>query len=1031
MNISNFTVRRPILTSMLSMMVLILGLFSFSRLPIDLMPDVSFPTLTVVTGYENTGPAEIEELITKPIEEILATMPAVESLQSTSREGQSVVRVSFVWGTNLNEAAADIRDGLDRIADRLPEEAEKPRLLKFDTTDFPIIVLGVGSDLDLFSLRKLIDQQIKYRIERLEGVAALNIAGGLERQIQVQLDPEKIKAARLTLEEINQALKTANVTLPAGRIEAGSTDIRIRVPGRYDNIEQIRNTIISKRLGTPIYLYQIADVTDTNARVERKAVVNGEPGVNLLIRKQSGYNTVDVAARVMEEVENIQKDFPQVQIVPVLNTGKYIQLAIDNVNDSLFYGAFLAFLVLLFFLRDLIPALLVTVAIPVSLLATFVMMYFAGYTINMMTLGGLALGVGMMLDNSIVVLESITRIREEENADLLRSVTHGTEEVFIGLLGGTGTNIVVFLPLMLAEGLAGELFGQLGATVSFALAASLIEASTIAPMLTYYLFKFKERRGIQVPTSQRAKGLSAKIANFNTNIQNRYKDLIRACLERPFLVVASVSATILFSAILAPIVGTEFMPKSDENEVRLEYEMKAGTRLERVEEKMKMVYEAVKENVPEMESNVINIGPTMIRPEAKSIGEMRIALVSGGERSRTTFEVADELRQRLESIPGGVIKVGASQDIMLQMMGGGGAIEIEVRGYDLAILQRLTEQLSGAMDTIPEITNLKTSAKDGEPEILLVVDRGRAADAGISVAQIARTLETALAGSTVTYFRDSGYEYRVQLKFQNSEQMTIDDILELTILNQVGQQIAIRGLVHTKPSTGAVEIERHGQQRVMMVSADFTDSDLGTVVTKIQDKIGAIPMPPGFTLVIGGEFEQQQAAFRDLTTVLILAIIMVYVVLACLFESLIDPLVLMFAVPFVTIGIVVAVIVTGTSFNIMSGIGVILLVGLVVNNAILLVERAHQLRHDEHMPMKEALAEAGRQRLRPILMTAFTTGLGIVPMAFAQGEGATIQRAMAISIIGGLISSTLITLVIIPTLYMVFHRREIKLEPHA
>lgn len=1027
MNIPRFTVHRPVFTSMIMLIMVILGGFTLMRLNIDLMPDLSLPTLTVITTYENASPEEMEELITKPLEEVLATITGVETLQSTSREGQSVIRVSFTWGTNLDASANDIRDGVDRISDRLPEEADNPRLLKFDTNDFPIIILGVGSHLDPIALRQLINDQIKYRIERLEGVAAINIWGGLEREIQVLIDHERLRALRISIDQVRQALQSANVTLPAGNIERGRTDIRIRVPGRYDNLDEIRDTVVTVRAGAPIYLHQIAEVVDTHARIERKALVNGEPGVQLLIRKQAGYNTVEVANRAMAELDRLRGDFPQLSIAPVINTGEYIQRAIDNLSTSLYFGAGMSFLVLLFFLRNLRSALLVGTAIPISVIAAFTLIYFSGFTINMMTLGGLALGVGMMVDNAIVVLEAITRAREEEGLDPVEASIQGTQQVVGGITGGTLTTVVVFLPLIFAEGMAGQMFSEMGYVITFSLFASLAVAVALAPMLASRLLRREERRG-KVIENPRLQKLADRVGEIIRAAEDRYQKILRGSLARPGSVLATVLLVLFGSLLIVPFVGTEFMPPSDESQVRVQFEMKPGTRLEIVEEKMKEVLEVVQARVPELKNSVATIGPTLIRPEARSLGEMTVGLIPVVERERSSEEIANDLRQHLGHITGGILRAQAPEDVMLQMIGGGDPIQLEIRGYDLQTLSRLAEEISEAIYELESITDVRVSLKEGVPQVLLNIDRRKAADLGLSVAQIARTLETAIAGSTASRFRDQGEEFGILLKFQGAKNMEVDDILDITLLNPAGQQIMLRNVVTPETGIGPVEIERKDQQRLITIGANFKDVDLGTAVQSIRDTIAAIPMPAGYQTIFAGEYEELQKAFQDLGLVMILAIILVYMVMASLYESLIDPFVVMFAVPLAIIGVNLVLLLTGTSFNIVSLIGAVILIGVVVNNAILLVERTNQLRQNEGYAVVDALIEAGRQRLRPILMTALTTILAMLPLAFAQGEGANIQQSMSRSVIGGLVSSTFITLVVVPIMYMLFHRKDQQAE---
>ncbi len=1026
-NFARFTVTHPVFTTMIMLIFVILGLFTLQRLNIDLMPELSFPALTIVTEYENTSPSEIEELITRPIEEVVATITGLEVIESVSQEGMSLVTASFIWGSDLDVVSNDIRDGLDRIADLLPDEADRSIMLKYNTSIFPVAILGVGSSLNPIELRQLIDEQIKPRIERLPGVAALNIWGGLEREIQVRLDFNRIKSLHLTIDEIRNALRGANLTLPVGPIDEANYQVNLRVPGRFTSLQQLRDTVITYRDNAPIQLKQVAEVIDTHRKISRKALVNGVPGVQLMVRKESGKNTVAVTSKVMAEIDKIQKELPQIQIVSVIDTGEYIQRAIDNLNQSMFFGAGMAFLVLLFFLRDLRAALLVGVAIPISVIATFTLIYFSGYTLNLMTLGGLALGIGLMVDNAIVVQESIIRLRDEHHLDARESAIAGTGQVAVAIIGSTLTTVAIFLPLIFAQGLAGEMFSQLGIVVSFALFASLGVALAFSPMLAARFLKADI--SIHASKSNQPKGYFHRISNWSGNsidqLENYYTNLLQGSLQHPWRSLGTVGLILAATAGLYPIIGAEFMPPSDESEVRVQFDMEEGTRLEVVEKKMLEISERVINYLPEIKNYVTTIGPSLFQLDTGARGEMRVALMPVVERNRSSVEIANDLRNELSDVPGGLLRVRAPEDIMMEMIGGGEPLTIEITGYDLDVLSSLAAETERLMLKVPSITDVKIDRQAGVPEALLHIDRERAADLGISVVQIARTLETAIGGTEESLYRDQGDEYRILLRLKDAHQMEIDDILDLTVMNSMGMQVTLRTVISVEPGIGPVTIKRKNQERIIRIGANISGADLGSVAAEVQEALKQLPMPAGYRISIGGEFEELQKAFRDLATVMILGVILVYMIMASLFESYLDPLVVMFSVPLAVIGINVVLLVTGTSYNVVSLIGCIILIGLVVNNAILLMEQTNHLRRNEAFNIQSALVEAGRQRLRPILMTALTTILAMLPMAMAKGEGAAIQSSMARAVIGGLLSSTMITLIVIPIIYRLVHRRDV------
>ena len=1021
MNIAHFTVSRPIFTVMATLIAVIIGGIALSRLPIDLMPDVNYPTLTVSTSYENASPEEMEELITRPMEGTVAAVPGVEEITSISGEGISNVRVQFAWGTDLDVAANDLRDRIDRITNTLPEDAERPQLRKFDVASFPILILGISSPLDPIELRQIIDEQIAYRIERMPGVAALDVWGGLEREVQVQLDADRVKALGLPLDRILQAIREANLTVPAGEVTRGNFEVTLRTPGRFNSLNELRNSVVAVREGAPIYLYQIATVEDTHRKITRIIRIDGEPGVRLAVRKQSGANTVEVARQVLREVERLNADFPQIRLVPVIDTSEYIQRSIDNVSRSILYGGALAVLVLLFFLRSLKSTLVVATAIPISIITTFALIYFGGFTLNLMTLGGLALGVGMMVDNAIVVLENITRLREEEQLDQSRAAIDGTQQVAAAIIASTLTTLVIFLPVIFAQGLAGALFQQLAYVVGFSLICSLLVALTLVPMLASRLLG-SANRPVRMVASKRLRDWSARLFG---HLEERYHQLLQGALRRRGWLLIMVTALFLGCLALTSWIGGEFMPATDEGEVRVNAEMEPGTRLEMVDRQLRKIESIVAAEVPEARASVVSIGASSYRPSAAATGEIRLSLVPAVERNRSSEQIATELRDKLVDIPGVVIRTRAGQGLfLLRRLGAGDqeSLQVEIRGFALQTLDSLGAAVRDALSELPGITDVRLSREAGVPQELLRIDRERAADLGVSVAQVARALQTAIAGSSAGEYREGGDEIRILVKLQDAEQMNLEDILDLTIVNEDGEQVVLRNLVEPQSQRGPIQIERKDQQRIAMVLANISGRDLASVAEDVQERLRTIPLPRTYDITLAGDYEEQRRAFRELLITFVLAIVLVYMVMACLYESLRDPLIVMFSVPLAAIGVILILLLTGTTFNVQSFIGCIMLAGIVVNNAILIVDQASRLRRDEGRATRDAVIEAGRRRLRPILMTSVTTLLALLPLALGIGEGAEAQAPLARAVIGGLLTATFITLVFIPVVYTLFYR---------
>lgn len=1019
MNISHAAIHRPIFTTVVTLAVILLGAMSLVRLPVDLMPDLNYPALTVRTEYEDASPEVVEELISRPIEQAVSSAPGVKEVTSTSSEGNSSVRVTFVWGTDLDTGANDIRDRLDRVARVLPDEAERPTLYKFDTASFPVMMLGAASELDPVALTRLIENQVRYRIERVPGVASLDLWGNREREIQVNLDRDRVKALGLDLEEIVNRIRSGNVTLPAGRIDRGRMEVQVRTPGEYTDLNELRDTVIAMRSGAPVLLRDVAVVDDTWQEVRQSARINGTPGVRLAVRKQSGANTVQVAKGVHEEIVKINRDLPQIRLVPIMDTAKYIRQSIANVGSSALYGGALAILVLLLFLRDIRSTTVVALAIPISVIATFALIYFAGYTLNIMTLGGLALGVGMLVDNSIVVLENIFRLRDEEGKSAMDAARDGSEEVFMAIIASTLTTVVVFLPLVYVQGLSGVMFKQLAAVISFALLCSLLVALTLVPALAARLL-----RGTKVNGTAEG-SVSVWIGLGLHQMELAYHHLLHSCLRhRPTVILVCVLA-VGGSLALVPFVGTELMPATDEAEVRVSLETAVGTRLKLTDEVLAKVEAVCRAEIPEMETMIATVGGGGWQGGGSHKGDIRVGLVRAQDRTRTSEQIAAALRPKLAGIPGVTIRTRAGQGLFLfrMMTSGSEQVEIDLRGHDIEAADELARRVKEVVAGVRGITDVRLSRDPGGPEETILIDRRKAEVMKVSVSSIANMLQTVLAGTSAGNYRDAGDEYRILVQFRDAETMSMEEILNLTVPNTDGEPVMLRNVVNTSPRTGPANIDRKDQERVLTVRANLSDRDMGSAIAEIRSALAALPLPPDFAIVFSGEYEEQQEAFRELAISIVLSLILVYMVMACQYESWRDPFVVMFSVPLATVGVVLMLFFSNTTFNIQSFIGCIMLGGIVVNNAIVLVDHTNLLRRRDGMSLYAAIEEAGRRRLRPILMTALTTILGLLPLALGFGEGGEAQAPLARAVIGGLMSSSLITLVLVPVVYSLFERK--------
>ncbi len=1012
MILPQYSVKRPIGITMITLIVVIFGIVSLTHLPIDLMPDITYPRITISASYSNASPIEMETLITRPIEQAISAVPGVEEISSDSSEGSSRVRVSFAWGTDLDAASNDIRDRIDRIIGRLPEDMDRPMLRKFDAAAFPILVLGAAADLDPVQLLNIIENQVKYRIERIPGVASLDVRGGNKREIHVDLNIEKVKALNISTDQIISRLRAENVNMPAGTIESGNYEFRLRTPGEFTEVTQIKDVIIAEVDGKPIRLSDIANVVDRWEKDNSIIRIDGKPGIRVMISKQSGSNTVAVAKAVKEEIARINQDIPQLKLNPIVDTSTYIERAINNVSSSAFYGGLLAIIILQFFLSNIASTAIIAVAIPISIIATFALMYYFNFTLNIMSLGGVALGIGMLVDNSIVVLENIFRYREQK-IGMKEAAVKGASEVAMPVLASTLTTVVIFLPLLFVEGMTGLMFKQLAYIVGFSLFCSLFVSLTLVPMLSS---QFLSMNGKQKP------GLIKSFSEwFIGRILSLHAFSLRLILNNRAITAFILALLVGSSVLMIRYVGTELMPSADEGEVRVSIELEEGTRKAITERIFIEAEKIVTETVPEATIIFTNVGGGWGSSSATS-GQIRIPLVPISERKRSTSEIAADLRKRLNGLPGCIVRVREGQGLFLLRMGNNNddKLQIEIRGHDFETSNQLGKAVEKVLETIDGVTDVQLSRKEGIPERVVVIDRVRAADLKLTVNKIAGFLETILSGSTAGHLRDGGDEFKILVKAENAEYSTLEEILNLHIINSIGEPVMLRNVASIRNEVGPTEVERVDQQRTLEVSANVEGRALGFVIAEAQQKIREIPLPADFSIILSGDYEEQQKSFRELAFSFVLALILVYMVMAVQYESLYDPIIVMTTVPLSIVGVIPTLWLTGTTLNVQSFIGCIMLGGIVVNNSILLVDHINDLRREHEMDLLTAVSTAARNRCRPILMTALTTVLGLIPLAIGLGEGGEMQAPMARAVIGGLVCSTFISLVIIPMIYYEF-----------
>ena len=1019
MSLPGFSVRRPVLTGMVTLIAVLLGAMSLTRLPIDLLPDIEYPFITVSVSYPNASPEAMEELVAKPIENAVATVQGVEEITSSSGEGVANVRLKFDWGTNLNFAAMDVRDAIDQEYEDPPEGSERPSIRKFDTSHAPIMLIGFFSGIDPIALRQIIDNRLSYRIQQIPGVAQVDLWGGPEREVQVRLRPERVQALDLSLADIVNTIRDANLNRPGGSIERGNTEFTVRVPGRFDSLAELRNTVVAVRAGAPVKLGQVAEVADTQKRVTRIIRINGEPGIRMAVRKQSGANTVDVARRLHASIARMNRDYPQIRMRSLFDTSTYIKHSIANATLSMIAGATLAILVLLVFLRNLRATLVVGTAIPVSVITTFALMYFGGFSLNLMTIGGLALGVGLMVDSAIVVLENIVRRHEEDDESADMSATRGASEVAAPVVAGTLTTLAIFVPMFFAQELAGQLFRQLAFVVAFALTCSLLVSLSIVPMLGAKMLRARTFR-MPGPVHRLGEWLGDRLAD----LEAAYARTLDTALAHGRTVIAVSILAFAGSIALIPTLGTEFMPATDEGEVQVNIEMPPGTRLETVQRAASQAAAVVRQEVPERVSMVTSVGSGSWRPSESAKADIRVSLPPRDQRSRSSAAVAADLRREIGAVAGAHVQVHQRRPFFLRALSSGDeALTIEVRGFDFDTLDTLAHEVRRRIRDIDGITDTDLSRKGGDPQQLIRIDRSRAADQGVSVSQIAETVETAVSGEIASRYLDSGDEVDIRVQLKDNETLAPRALLDLLVPSQDGGLVRLGNVAHVERDSGPVVIDRKDQTRLEEVYANIAGRDMGSVVADVRAALAGMPIPDNYDVTIAGDYEQQQKAFSSLFLQIALAVALVFMVMASLYESFRDPLIVMGSVPMALVGVVAALFVTGTTLNAQSLIGCVILIGIVVNNAILIVDQANRLRAEGH-PIAAALHEAGRRRLRPILMTALTTILALLPLAIGAGEGGETQAPLGRAVVGGLLFSTLITLVLIPVVYERVHRND-------
>lgn len=1014
MKLTDIAVDRPIATTMVFLIIIVIGVLGFRFLPVDLLPAIEFPQLTVWTSYPNVGPEEIERIITDRIENALAVVPSVEKIRSSSAEGTSRVTLEFSQGTNIDEAANDVRAALDRIRGSFPPEIDPPRLFKFDPDNFPVVILGARSALGMAELTRILEREISQRFEQIPGAGSVDVWGGVYREIQIRLKRDRLASSRLTAADVQAALQRENVTLPGGDMREGTRDMYVRTRGEYQSLEEIAATIITAIDGKPVRVSDVAEVVDGYEDINRLVQVDGQPMVRLGVRKQSGANTVAVAHQARRIMDRINQERDDFELLMIIDQSEFIQSSIDNVKNSALWGGLLAVFILYVFLRNGSTTFIIALSIPISLIATFGLIYFNGFTLNQMSFGGLALGIGLIVDNAIVVLDNIVRLRENGRG-LRESSLVGAQQVAGAIIASTLTTSVIFLPVVFMRTISGMIFLELALVVVFALLCSLMVALTLVPMLA--------SRYLTVGAGGEA-GRVRVLRRFGvwfSRLENAYSRWLASVIRHRTLVFVTTGLALAVAILLWPLLPMELAPQTDADEIDIDLEMAQGTNIAVINEFLHELEAIVHDAAPMDEVEHITI---QIRPGA---AEVELSLVSSDRRSLDSTLMADEIRRRVAGrIPGAEIRVRAQSGLwMLRRLfgsGSGDAVQVELRGYDLELADSVAKNLEQVMMQVEGVQDVRISRREGRPEQNLVLDREKIADLGISVREVAQIIQANIGGIRAGVFREGGDEFPIVMRLQPTDRLTTGDLAGVSIRTAAGQILPLSALMHAERRRSPTTIERVNGQRVTFITANLESGvALGDVIDALRVQLRDFALPADFSLLFGGEYEEQQKAQRNFTLSIIMAVILIYMVMAAQFERFIDPLIVMFSVPLALIGVVPTLLLTGTSLNIQSMMGIVMLIGIVVNNAIVLVDYINLMRREGQLDVTQAVMESGRLRLRPILMTASTTVLGMLPLAIGGGVGGEIQAALARAVIGGLSVSTLITLVVIPAAYTGVH----------
>ena len=1021
MKITEVAIKRGVTFAMIYLIVVGFGLYSLARLKLELYPKLEFPVIAIITQYTGVGPFDIETVITRPIEEVVATVENVEKITSETSQGLSLITMEFGWGTDMNQAEIDVRNAMEWVRDALPEDVAEPLVFAFDPSQQPIMYFAVTSQYHgPAELRKISEHDVEPRIERIPGVASAFTSGGMAREIQIFVDPARLRAHNLSIQQVGLALQMNNLQIPSGFIENEFQEFTVQTTGEYTNVSEIENTSIATIAGSNIRIKDIANVVDGFKEQRQRILAGDKPAVMLWVQKQSDANTVQVCKNINSQLAQIEAEIPKgVKLEIFFDTSTFINQSMSNLGTTAIQATFLAFLVLLFFLRNFRSSIIVAISIPVSIILTFAVMDQAGLTLNIISMAGLALAVGLLVDNSIVVLESVFRYREKGEKPA-EAANKGTSEVAMAVTASTLTTLAVFVPILFVPGIAGEMFKEMVITICFSLAVSLVVALTLIPLLT--------SRFLNVEKIQNKSGLIGKVSKTLEKWTDSWQEFYVKRLEwsinhRKTILIGTF---ILFIVSLFVLFGRggEFMPEGDDNFVAISVDRTPGISLDQMEKTIRQINDIVDENVPERELTFSTFGQgegifALFSARGSAQGDVNVRLPRTTQRDRSEDDIKDVLRAPLNNIPDATISF--SDRGQAAMFGGGGDIVVNIIGHDLKAAEAVANEIEAKVKKLENVVFTETSVKEARPELLVKLDRQRIADLGLSTAQVGQAVSTSILGGVVTKYREGGDEYDVRVQLDEESRKSKEDLDNILVMTPMGRQVPLRAIATIEYTKAPQQISREDQERYVSVNIDVKGNDLRSATNQVMNIVNNTPMPNDFRVELGGTAEDMQESFMYLGLAMLVAIILTYMVMASQFESLLEPFIILFTVPMSLIGVAWGLLITGTTLSVMALIGIVMLVGIVVNNGIVLVSYINQLR-DEGKTLYESILEGGKVRMRPVIMTAMTTILAMLPLAMGVGESGESWAPMARSVMGGLTASALLTLIVVPVIYASLER---------